>query len=315
MVFRSLVEYFVAEETSLVRASLREDRDTLSGFNGQCPLRRKFRGTLVPKFAGSQGARHRGLVPLGYRPLSAKYRSGHVSNPEEHVSLMQPRRQFLNYLNNTYRPRKILCVSKLTSLEYLRSQNSDLNVDQILSKMKGEGQNPDDILAEHQRQIACEQNLISVLNKLDISFRITKRLGIASRFMNWADLVVTIGGDGMFLLASKLITNNTKPVCGINPNISKKNTFTLPSKYVTDIESIFEKLYKGDYDTLMRSRIKTIMVGEGLFRRPFHIHEKSREFGEKRHNKVCKLQSIEKSALHEKKKKRTKWFGFYLNNL
>lgn len=87
-------EYFVAEETSLVRASLREDRDTLSGFNGQCPLRRKFRGTLVPKFAGSQGARHRDLVPLGYRPLSAKYRSGHVSNPEEHVSLMQPRRQF-----------------------------------------------------------------------------------------------------------------------------------------------------------------------------------------------------------------------------
>lgn len=61
-------EYFVAEETSPLRASLREDRDTLSGFNGQCPLRRKFRGTLVPKFAGSQGARHRGLVPPGYRP-------------------------------------------------------------------------------------------------------------------------------------------------------------------------------------------------------------------------------------------------------
>lgn len=108
-------------------------------------------------------------------------------------------------------------------------------------------------------------------------------MGIASRFMNWADLVITIGGDGMFLLASKLITNNRKPVCGINPNISKKNTFTVPSKYVADIERIFEKLYKGDYDTLMRSRIKTIMVGEGLFRRPFHIHEKSREFGERRH--------------------------------
>lgn len=66
-------------------------------------------------------------------------------------------------------------MSKLTSLEYLRSQNADLDVDQILSRMKGEGLNPDDILAEHQRQIACEQNLISVLNKLDISFRITKR--------------------------------------------------------------------------------------------------------------------------------------------
>lgn len=85
--------------------------------------------------------------------------------------------RFLNHVNNTRpcRPRRILCVSKLTSLEYLRSQNADLDVDQILSRMKGEGLNPDDILAEHQRQIACEQNLISVLNKLDISFRITKR--------------------------------------------------------------------------------------------------------------------------------------------
>lgn len=95
------------------------------------------------------------------------------SNPSSLLITMR----FLNHVNNTRpcRPRRILCVSKLTSLEYLRSQNADLDVDQILSRMKGEGLNPDDILAEHQRQIACEQNLISVLNKLDISFRITKR--------------------------------------------------------------------------------------------------------------------------------------------
>ncbi|XP_017765286.1 PREDICTED: NAD kinase 2, mitochondrial-like [Eufriesea mexicana] len=32
----------------------------------------------------------------------------------------------------------------------------------------------------------------------------------------------------------------------------------------------------------MRSRIRTVMNGEGLYRRPFHIHEKSRTQGEKR---------------------------------
>ncbi|XP_070161409.1 NAD kinase 2, mitochondrial [Polyergus mexicanus] len=32
----------------------------------------------------------------------------------------------------------------------------------------------------------------------------------------------------------------------------------------------------------MRSRIRTIMTGEGLYRQPFHVHEKSRTRGEKR---------------------------------
>ena len=108
-----------------------------------------------------------------------------------------------------------------------------------------------------------------------------RRIGDAWKFINWADLVVPIGGDGTFLLASKLITDNTKPMFGINPSVSNGgNIFTLPAKYTTDTESIFERLYAGRYTLLMRSRIRTVMNGEGLYRRPFHIHEKSRTQGE-----------------------------------
>lgn len=109
------------------------------------------------------------------------------------------------------------------------------------------------------------------------------RIGDASKCTNWADLVVPIGGDGTFLLASKLIMDSTKPVLGINPNESiHDNIFTLPSKYAADIPSIFQRLHTGEYSLLMRSRIRTVMNGEGLYRRPFHIHEKSRTQGEKR---------------------------------
>lgn len=94
---------------------------------------------------------------------------------------------------------------------------------------------------------------------------------------------IPIGGDGTFLLASKLITDNTKPMFGINPSVSPKNNiFPLPPKYSTDIEGIFEKLHSGEYTLLMRSRIRTVMNGEGLYKRPFHIHEKSRRHGERR---------------------------------
>ncbi|XP_076288252.1 NAD kinase 2, mitochondrial [Lasioglossum baleicum] len=105
----------------------------------------------------------------------------------------------------------------------------------------------------------------------------------ASRCVNWADLVIPVGGDGTFLLASKLISDNTKPVFGINPSVSSgSNVFTLPSRYTTDIESVFAKLRSGEYTFLMRSRIRTVMNGEGLYTRPFHIHEKSRIQGERR---------------------------------
>lgn len=74
----------MADGTSPVRASLREDPGTLSGFNGQCPLRRKFRATfLAPKFARSQRTRHRGFHSP---PECRVYHLEHASNPEEHVS-------------------------------------------------------------------------------------------------------------------------------------------------------------------------------------------------------------------------------------
>ncbi|CAL7944826.1 unnamed protein product [Xylocopa violacea] len=212
--------------------------------------------------------------------------------------------KLLGRLNNApYRPRRVLGFSRLSALEFLRIRNPNLSEDQILSKIKEIGQDSEEIFAEHQRQIVCEQNLAAVLKKLDISFRITKRIREATKCTKWADLVIPIGGDGTFLLASKLITDSRKPVFGINPNASREsNIFALPSKYGTDIESVFEKLRAGEYTLLMRSRIRTVMKGVGLYRRPFHIHEKSRTRGERRIDKNDKMSATKvlKPSLHSK---------------
>lgn len=72
------------------------------------------------------------------------------------------------------------------------------------------------------------------------------------------------------------------PIFGINPHLESCTTFTLPLESKSSILQIFEKLRTGDYTLLMRSRIRTTMTGEGLYQRPFHIHEKSRTQGERR---------------------------------
>ncbi|KAG5317253.1 NAKD2 kinase, partial [Pseudoatta argentina] len=189
--------------------------------------------------------------------------------------------RLLNCLrDNRHWPKCVLGISKLSAFEFLKITHSDLSYNQVLSKLRKQSIDPDEILAEHHRLLTCEKELARILCNLNVSYRIMKRIGDVN-CVSWADLVITIGGDGTFLLASKLITNNKTPIFGINPHPGI-STFTLPIEYSTDIERIFEKLYAGDYTVLMRSRIRTVMTGEGLYQQPFHVYEKSRTRGEKR---------------------------------
>lgn len=88
------------------------------------------------------------------------------------------------------------------------------------------------------------------------------KIADAVEYVNWVDLIVPIGGDGTFLLTFKLVTNNVKPMIGINPNQEEYGNLTLPYKYSSDIATIFEMLLGGEYTILMRSLIRTSMHGE-----------------------------------------------------
>jgi len=98
----------------------------------------------------------------------------------------------------------------------------------------------------------------------------------AKKYLNWADLIIIIGGDNFFVLAAKLVMNNKIPICGINPHPSTNENLSLPMEYSVDIDRIFEKLRAGNYKVLMRSRICTIMTGVGLHQRPIYAHERQR---------------------------------------
>ncbi|XP_018311452.1 NAD kinase 2, mitochondrial [Mycetomoellerius zeteki] len=189
--------------------------------------------------------------------------------------------RLLNCLrDNLHWPKRVLGISKLSAFEFLKITHSDLSHNQLLNQLRKQSIDPDEILAKHHRQLTCEKELAGILHNLNVNYRIMKRIDDA-KCVDWADLVITIGGDGTFLLASKLITNNKTPIFGINPHPGT-STFTLPIEYSTDIERIFEKLHAEDYTVLMRSRIRTVMTGEGLYQQPFHVHEKSRMQNEKR---------------------------------
>lgn len=102
------------------------------------------------------------------------------------------------------------------------------------------------------------------------------RYNVDCESIQWADLIIPVGGDGTFLLTSNLIVNSDKPILGINSNPEYSEGFLmLPNKYTNNMHEVFEKLEAGNFKYLMRSRIRTTVHGDNIWDTPYHIHEKN----------------------------------------
>ncbi|XP_076658719.1 NAD kinase 2, mitochondrial isoform X2 [Halictus rubicundus] len=133
------------------------------------------------------------------------------------------------------------------------------------------------MLAGHIATLNVQQQVIDLLKKKNIDYRVVNRQNINQSSFSWADLILPIGGDGTFLLASNLIFNDKKPIIGINSYPERSEGFLLlPPKYTKRIPDIFEMLEAGHYRTLMRRRIRTTLQGDDIWDSPFHTHEKGR---------------------------------------
>lgn len=63
--------------------------------------------------------------------------------------------------------------------------------------------------------------------------------------VNWADVVVPVGGDGTFLLAASKVKNNQKPVIGFNSDPTRsEGHLCVPKKYSTDIVRAIQRVQK-----------------------------------------------------------------------
>lgn len=61
--------------------------------------------------------------------------------------------------------------------------------------------------------------------------------------IDWADIVMSTGGDGTFLLAASMIKNNRKPVIGFNSVPERSEGYLcLPKNFSDDVSGAVEHL-------------------------------------------------------------------------
>nr|XP_012144689.1 PREDICTED: NAD kinase 2, mitochondrial [Megachile rotundata] len=207
---------------------------------------------------------------------------------------------------SSFVPKRVLIVKKLSRYHFEKLREPDLNEEQLKMKLQERGSDYELMMASHIATIAVKDEVIKYLKKMNIEYRVINRANLDIANFDWADLVLPIGGDGTFLLASNLIFDNKKPIIGINSFPERSEGFLLlPPKYTKRIPEIFEMLKAGHYNVLMRRRIRTTIIGDDIWNPPFHAHEKGRVTG-------CEkfyTEAVKKGAPNLPKERRLPWLA------
>ncbi|XP_043288662.1 NAD kinase 2, mitochondrial isoform X2 [Venturia canescens] len=181
---------------------------------------------------------------------------------------------------SSFVPKKVLVLAKVSRFDFERLREPKLNDKQIETKLLERGSDCKAMLESHRKNKDVVNQAVKTLETLNIEYKLTDRLSIDQASFDWADMILAIGGDGTFLLGANLVYDNSKPILGINSDPSTSEGYLMLSpNYTYQIPKIFEMLKSGNFNYLMRSRIRVTLRGTGILNPPFHMHEKGRILG------------------------------------
>uniref|UniRef100_A0A6A7FUK4 NAD kinase 2, mitochondrial n=1 Tax=Hirondellea gigas TaxID=1518452 RepID=A0A6A7FUK4_9CRUS len=173
-----------------------------------------------------------------------------------------------------FNPKKILILTKISRYEFERLMNQQLTEDELKQSLQSRGSDYNMLLHFHNLHKKVEASVSNAFEDAGITTRVVNRLDYTDETIDWADAVVTTGGDGTYLLAASRIQNNDKPVIGFNsdPNRSK-GQLCLPEKYSFNVPEAVEKLLKGMFRWQFRSRIRITLIGDQVNEPPVELHD------------------------------------------
>lgn len=100
------------------------------------------------------------------------------------------------------------------------------------------------------------------------------RFGYTEDKIDWADVIITSGGDGTFLMAASKVTTRDKPIIGINSDPTKSvGHLCLPSKYSNNFDQVIDLLKKGKYQWQYKQRLRVTLIGEAADEEPKQLND------------------------------------------
>ncbi|XP_033109335.1 NAD kinase 2, mitochondrial-like [Anneissia japonica] len=223
-------------------------------------LPRLFSGYLVEKLIKQPPL----LLTGSYHVLTvtgpSKFRLSRLYNVIKRSCTNQGERNDLN-METTMQLKRVLVLSKITRYEYERQRHEGISEKKLEKLLAERGSDYKKLLQRNDIHQGNIKQLCAMLEENGINYKVVQRKEYNETCIDWADLVISAGGDGTYLSAASKI-HDAKPLIGINtdPNNSEGH-LCLPNKYSTDFNEVLQKLKQGKFRWKWRQRIRVTVDG------------------------------------------------------
>lgn len=170
--------------------------------------------------------------------------------------------------NDAFKLQRALIVTKFSRYEFEQLRHSNLDKDQLETKLRNRGTDYDTLLALHNVHKNFEKRIAKSFQNVGCDVKLVNRTSLTKDAIEWADVLVPVGGDGTFLLAagraSPLFAKSQQkiPIVGFNSDPKhSEGRLMLPKRYSECPEDAVSKIKNGEFRWMHRSRIRTTLLG------------------------------------------------------
>jgi len=173
-----------------------------------------------------------------------------------------------------FNPKKVLILTKLSRLEFEKLRHKDISDRELERVLKKRGSDYNTLLYHHYIHKGCESRVEQAFQTFGVETRLVNRFNYTEDNIDWADVIVTTGGDGTFLMAACRIQDREKPIIGFNSDPTRSIGYLcLPKKYSINVQDAVNKLFSGKFKWTFRKRIRITLMGESVFKPPIELHD------------------------------------------
>ncbi|ELU16622.1 hypothetical protein CAPTEDRAFT_170107 [Capitella teleta] len=184
-----------------------------------------------------------------------------------------------------FQPKKVLLLRKVTRYEYEKAQDPDISDAELKERLISKGSNYDGLLQRHDEYFRSIDEIQESLIKHHMEYELIRRFDFDRDLIKWADMILTAGGDGTFLMAASKVTNGNKPVVGINTDpMRSEGHLCLPKQYSYNVDLALQKILDDKFQWLWRQRIRIALAGRSPSDyEPFDLLQQQLDFPEYRY--------------------------------
>ncbi|XP_032591368.1 NAD kinase 2, mitochondrial isoform X3 [Drosophila grimshawi] len=176
-------------------------------------------------------------------------------------------KEYSNFAPANFKLKRALVVSKLSRYEVEQLRHPDLSREQLEQKLRDRGTDVEMVLYLHNLHKDFEQRIVQSFQNVGCEVKLSSS-SLSKDVMNWADVIVPVGGDGTFLLSANrasplfALSQQKTPIVGFNSDPQhSEGRLMLPKHYSENPADAVERIKSGDFKWIHRTRIRTTFLG------------------------------------------------------